>query len=154
MTLALNHLLQLNGNKMKSIISIFLFLITFSSCAQQYADIGEKDGKKYYIHKVEKSQSLYQISKTYDISIDELKENNTILNAGLKMGQTLCIPVRYDEIVHIVQRRETLYGVSKRYSKPIDSIIAHNPQIEDGLQKGQQILIKNMVLTQKILAEL
>ena len=145
MTSALNHLLQLNGNKMKSVVSILLFLVTFSSCGQQYADIGEKEGKKYYIHKVEESQSLYQISKTYDISVDELKANNSGLNAGLQMGQTLWIPVRYDEIIHIVQRRETLYGISKRYSKPLDSIVAHNPHIIDGLNKGQELIIKNII---------
>ena len=150
MILALNHLLQLNGNKMKSVITVLLFLITFSSCAQKYADIGEKNGKKYYIHKVEESQSLYQISRTYDISIDDLKSNNLVLNAGLQMGQTLWIPVRYDQIVHIVQRRETLYGISKRYSQPIDSIVAHNPHITDGLNKGQEILIKNIIRPVKI----
>ena len=150
MILALNHLQQLNGNKMKSVISVLIFLITFSSCAQRYADIGEKEGRKFYIHKVEQSQSLYQISRTYDISIDELKSNNAVLNTGLQMGQTLWIPVRYDEIVHVVQRRETLYGISRKYSKPIDSIVAHNPHIKDGLNRGQELLIKNIIRPIKI----
>ena len=139
---------------MKSVVSILLFLVTFNSCAQQYADIGEKEGKKYYIHKVEEGQSLYQISKTYDISIDELKANNSALNAGLQMGQNLWVPVRYDEIIHIVQRRETLYGISKRYSKPIDSIVAHNPHIIDGLNKGQELIIKNIIRPIKLKGEI
>ena len=145
MILALNLLLLLNGNKMKS-VSIVLFLcFSFVSVGQKYADIGEKEGEKFYIHTVETNNSLYSISKTYEISIEELRILNPTLSAGLKIGQTLWIPVKYDHHIHVVQKRETLYGISKRYSKPIDSIITHNPSIKEGLQKGQEIIIKNII---------
>ena len=141
----LNRLPQLNGNKMKIFGTLLLVFFTFCSFGQKYADIGEKNGKKYYLHEVQKSQSLYQIAKTYEVSIDELKENNTILDKGLQIGQILWIPAQYDEIIHIVQVRETLYGISRRYSKPIDSILSHNPKAREGLIKGQELIIKNII---------
>ena len=130
---------------MKTLLIVLLFLNAFLSEGQKYASIGEKEGEKYYIHVVVQNNSLYNISKTYDITIEELKGTNPGLSSGLELGQTLWIPVRYYDQVHIVQRRETLYGISKRYSKPIDSIVYHNPEIKDGLKKGQEIIIKNII---------
>ncbi len=138
MILALSLQQQLNGNNMKSILIAFFVFFTFVSFGQKYADIGEKEGKKYYIHKVESEQSLYSISKLYEIPIEELKKINPFLSAGLQLSQVLWIPVLYDDITHIVQQRETLYGISRRYSQPIDSIIAYNPQITEGLQRGDR----------------
>ena len=145
MILALSLQQQLNGNNMKSILIAFFVFFTFVSFGQKYADIGEKEGKKYYIHQVESEQSLYSISKLYEIPIEELKRYNPSLSAGLQLGQVLWIPVLYDDITHIVQHRETLYGISRRYSQPIDSIIAYNPQITEGLQRGQELIIKNII---------
>ena len=144
MILALSLQQPLNGNNMKSILIAFFVFFTFVSFGQKYADIGEKEGKKYYIHQVESEQSLYSISKLYEISIEELKQYNPYL-AGVQLGQVLWIPVLYDDITHIVQHRETLYGISRRYSQPIDSIIAYNPQITEGLQRGQELVIKNII---------
>ncbi len=145
MTLALNLLLQLNGNKMKTLLIVFFVCLAFFSFEQTYAGIGEKGGEMYYIHKVESKNSLYSISVTYETSIEKLIKNNPELSEGLKIGQVIWIPVKYDDLIHIVRHRETLYGISKRYSKPIDSIVAHNPQLKDGLQKGQEIVIKNII---------
>ena len=87
MILALSLQQPLNGNNMKSILIAFLFfsLLPFG---QKYADIGEKAGKKYYIHQVESEQSLYSISKLYEIPIEELKKiNPSSKSAGLQLGQ-------------------------------------------------------------------
>ncbi|MDO7614171.1 MAG: LysM peptidoglycan-binding domain-containing protein, partial [Crocinitomicaceae bacterium] len=130
---------------MKLILIAFFVCLAFFSFEQKYASIGEKEGEMYYMHKVESNNSFYSISVTYETSIDQLKENNPELSEGLKIGQLIWIPVKYDDFIHIVRHRETLYGISKRYSKPIDTIVAYNPSIKDGLQKGQEIIIKNII---------
>lgn len=130
---------------MKSILIVFFVCLAFFSFEQKYASIGEKEGEMYYMHKVESKNSLYSLSVTYETSIDQLKENNPELSEGLKIGQMIWIPVKYDDLIHIVRHRETLYGISTRYSKPIDSIVAYNPQLKEGLQKGQEIVIKNII---------
>ena len=45
--------------------------------------------KKIIIHKVKAKETLYGISKKYDVSIEEVKEANPFLNDGLKIGQEL-----------------------------------------------------------------
>ena len=79
MILALSLQQLLNGNNMKSILIAFFVFFTFVSFGQKYADIGEKAGKKYYIHQVESEQSLYSISKLYEIPIEELKKNQPFI---------------------------------------------------------------------------
>lgn len=51
------------------------------------------DGKKFYIHKIEKSQSLYAISKLYNATLESLYLINPELKAGAKAGQEIKIPV-------------------------------------------------------------
>lgn len=51
------------------------------------------DGKKFHIHTVEKGQTLYSISKTYETTINIILTNNTSAIDGLKMGDKLKIPV-------------------------------------------------------------
>ena len=50
------------------------------------------DGKKYFIHKIEKSQSLYAISKLYNVSLDELYATNPELKNGAKINQEIKVP--------------------------------------------------------------
>ncbi|MDA3882037.1 MAG: LysM peptidoglycan-binding domain-containing protein [Bacteroidales bacterium] len=49
-------------------------------------------GKVYYKHTIEKNQTLYSISKVYQVSIEELQQINPELAQGLKTGNILYIP--------------------------------------------------------------
>ncbi len=50
-------------------------------------------GNEYYLHKVQKGQTLYSISKTYNVSLDEIYKENKEVENGIKTGQELKIPV-------------------------------------------------------------
>jgi ABC-type branched-subunit amino acid transport system substrate-binding protein len=50
-------------------------------------------GKEYYLHKVKKGQTLYSISKTYNVTLDDIYRENKEAEQGLKTGQELKIPV-------------------------------------------------------------
>src|ERR1035437_6497192 len=50
------------------------------------------DGKKFYIHPVEKGQTLYSIAKTYSTTVDIILSNNQEAIDGLKAGNKLKIP--------------------------------------------------------------
>jgi hypothetical protein len=82
----------------------YLMLILFSvwmckSHAQRY-ELNKKDtseiqwikGIKYYVYKVEKSETIFSITKRFNISEDELKKNNPDLKDGLKNKMSLLIP--------------------------------------------------------------
>ena len=81
----------------KSFLILFLFVNLYFVKAQvqiQLSDsIVKSEGKKYYIHKVQKGQTLYSISKFYAVSIDELKTINQGLADNLVSGQFLTIPL-------------------------------------------------------------
>ena len=78
---------------------IILIILLFSIQANIFAQIDdgiiiEKDGLKYYEHKVEKGQTAFAISKIYKISLNELYNNNPSAEQGLSKGQILYIPFK------------------------------------------------------------
>lgn len=132
-----------------SVQAFFLLLFSFS-LLPAYSQKPEKDfiiekinGVKYYIHSVEKGNTLYSISKKYGVSIEDITRNNPEAASGLRIGQTLKIPVskanqkesetttaviQGDYLIHGVAAKETLYSISKKYNLRVKDIIDINPE--------------------------
>ena len=51
-------------------------------------------GKEYYMHHVKQGQTLYSISKAYNVTVEEIERLNPEVKNGLKAGLVLGIPVR------------------------------------------------------------
>lgn len=51
------------------------------------------EGKVYYMHQVVKGQTLYSISRAYNVTVDQVSRANDIQDNGLKEGRMLRIPV-------------------------------------------------------------
>jgi LysM repeat protein len=114
-------------------------------------------GKKYYVHMIEKKQSLYSISKLYNISIEELYAVNPELKNGAKFGQEIKIPfapattatatttsVQIDTnkyLTHKVAKGETMYSLSKKFSLSEKQLLAYNPALSQGIKEGQVIIV-------------
>lgn len=121
-------------------------------------------------HIVEAKQTLYSISKLYNISIDTLIALNPSAKSGIKIGETLIIsrdkkinPIQNikkevnvktqvtNNITHTVKRKETLFSISKKYNIAIHDLISLNPELKNGLKAGTTIIIRKDVNTsQKI----
>lgn len=110
------------------------------------------NGKKYYLHKVEKGQTLFSISKAYQIDVKLLEADSN--NIPLKIGQIIKIPfnenvskgnekVNYNSILyHTVLSKETLFGISRKYNVDENDLLKANPDVEkNGLKVGQTIII-------------
>ena len=117
-------------------------------------------------HVVEPKQTLYSISKMYNVAIDTLIALNPSAKTGIKVGETLIIsqnkniqqqPTQQQPIVesktediqlhkanitHVVKRKETLFSISKKYNVAIHDLISLNPELKDGLKAGTTIIIK------------
>lgn len=79
---------------MKNILTILFFAVSISIVAQPKNAVKEKiDGKEYYIHTVEKGETVYGISKQYKVKQDVVFANNPGAEKGLTLGQKIKIPV-------------------------------------------------------------
>ncbi len=128
------------------ILVLFLFMIqSYSVLGQIEIEKSDKieviDNQQFYVHKIKKGQTVYSISKVYDVSESTIYEFNPGTEFGIKKGDFLYIPVKKKFIQHIVQRKETLYGISKKYNVSIAEIMKKNPVLENGLKTGQIIEI-------------
>lgn len=86
-------------------IAVAAMLVTFAAAAgaQEYVappvEVSDqkvkKDGKVYYSHVVQERQTLYSISKAYNVTQEEILEANPGLrDSGLKKNSIIMIPVQ------------------------------------------------------------
>jgi LysM repeat protein/ABC-type branched-subunit amino acid transport system substrate-binding protein len=133
-------------------------VLAFSSCktnAQITAPVEIIEGKSYYMHTVEKGQTLYSLGKLYKCDINEILSANPGAETSIQEGATIKIPKDKsgvkgpsqvtvsgkNYITHEVQKRETLFSIARDYKVDVNDIIAANPGVENGLKKGQVINI-------------
>jgi LysM repeat protein len=119
-----------------------LFAQDYKLSKKDTSDVQYLDGKKYYILKVEKSETLYGISRRFNVSQDELVKVNPWLKDGLKAKMKLWIPAKggdkktalKDEAEKDKTEGKQLYNVALflplnlpgiNYDIPIDSITSN-----------------------------
>ncbi len=110
-------------------------------------------GQAYKYHTVSPGETLYSISKKYEISQDDLIKYNPDAKAGLQVNDKLVIPITGDSYEsstkkaisfnsHKVQKKETLYSLSKKYGVSVEDIKKYNKQLySKELQNGEIIQI-------------
>ena len=164
---------QSGNSYLRSVLSWIFILSSFVFFAQEKSsEIKTISGKKYYIHKVEKGQSLYAISKVYNVDINVILAENDDAIDGLRNGQELKIPVsgaataiqpihgspidtiRYN--YHKVAKKETVYSICKQYNITEAQLNQWNPSIATaGIKFGQMLIVadkKKNVGTATVLA--
>ena len=68
--------------------------LTAQEVIERSSKITQIGGKEYYMHHVKQGQTLYSLSKAYNVSIEEIERLNPEVKNGLKVGYVLGIPVR------------------------------------------------------------
>jgi len=111
---------------------------------------------EFLIHQVKPKETLYSLSKSYNVTVDEILKVNPEIKGGLKIGMNVKIPVVKTEekapierqvaapdslIAHEIQPKETLYSLSKTYEVEIDSLLKLNMGLPNGLSVGQTVRI-------------
>ena len=108
--------------------------------------------KEELLYKVKPKETLYGISKTHGLTIDELIAANPKLKDGLKIGMEIMIPVsksdeekiKEDFILHEVVKGDTMYNLTRRYNVSEDNLKALNPQLINGLKLGMVLKMKEV----------
>ncbi|MBF4467465.1 C40 family peptidase [Flavobacterium sp. LC2016-12] len=111
------------------------------------------------LHEIQAKETLWGISKKYNVSVEDLKKANPSLETeGLKIGQQITIPsksiavsekpiddlkvVNDVEVVVEVQPKETKYAIAKRYGLTVAELEKQNPFIKGKLPVGYVLKIR------------
>lgn len=146
-----------------SLIAHLILLTGFSGTAQfQPAPVVKSqertivNGKIFYIHTVQKGQTLYSISKAYEVTQEEIRNANPQVDVvNLVEGLAIRIPQpelkkeaaalfpenRDDFHEHSVKRRETVYSIARKYDVDPDVIYYYNPWVKDGIRQDQIVWV-------------
>jgi LysM repeat protein len=110
-----------------------------------------QENKQISYHKVAKGETLYSISKKYEISIQELKKLNNLKTTKLKAGQIIKIYQNLEKnakksqekefILYEVKEGDTLYTVSLRHNVSIELIKDLNGIKDNVIFVGQKLKI-------------
>lgn len=118
-------------------------------------------GLRYHV--VEKSETLFSISRLYNISVEELKSWNSLSDNAINVGDRLHVsPPRSEataqevvrpaqqqtesvnyagKIVHSVKEKETLYSLARMYDTSVDKIREWNKLSTNDLHVGQKLIV-------------
>ena len=129
---------------MKQIYRIFISLLftISSSCIIGWA----QENQSYFLHTIEKGQSLYSISSMYNVTSADIIQLNPGCEEKIYAGQTLKIPKhqkgQIGETFHTIQAGETLYKLTTIYKISAKAICEANPGLSaENFRIGQVILI-------------
>jgi LysM repeat protein/ABC-type branched-subunit amino acid transport system substrate-binding protein len=126
------------------LIKHILFFLLFGSISITVSNAQEK--ASYFLHTVEKGQSLYSISNMYTIDQAEIIRLNPGSEKQIYAGQTLKIPQKESAkqtlVFHTIQPGETLYRLSGMYNVSVKEICDGNPGLSvETFRAGQVIRI-------------
>lgn len=125
---------------------LFSVLLAVFSPGTVFAQARQSVPEAYFLHTIEKGQSLYSIASMYNVSQADIIALNPGCADKIYAGQTLKIPqhkndkeqVRY----HTIQPQETLYQLTVKYHITAKEICDANPGLSaQNFRIGQVIVI-------------
>lgn len=154
-------------------LAIVLFLLVLPKLEASVLSAGDSIGverigdKTFILHKVSPQETLFGISRRYQVSVGDIQNANEVLKQGLKIGQTIRIPYEGKIVstpavsnpvstspepstavasvtkstTHKVISGETLFSISKKYGVTIESLKEWNKLSENGVKVGQVLTI-------------
>ena len=137
------------------LILIFLFIIlingshTFGTIIRDSIGVENINGVWFIIHKVDKNETVYALSRRYGVKANEILKYNPKAKKGLSIGQKLEIPIEnytpdqtYSELTHIVKPSETLFSISRKYDVSVEDLKNWNDLKSNAIVIGQVLVIK------------
>ncbi|MCA6073898.1 LysM peptidoglycan-binding domain-containing protein [Fulvivirga sedimenti] len=137
-------------------IFLMLLIILASVSLTNARSVGVQDSiglerigdKVYILHQVEEKETLYSLSRRYNVAIKAIIGVNPSAEFGLNIGEILKIPSAVEKvpaedgrIVHIVKPQETLYSISRSYGVSSEDVKKWNRISTNILDIGQELII-------------
>lgn len=100
----------------------------------------------FFLHTVAQGQSLYSISRMYNVPVSDIVRLNPGSDQKIRTGETLKIPqasaAKQEPQYHTIQRGETLYQLTVKYGVTAQAICAANPGLSaSNFRVGQVIVV-------------
>ena len=103
-------------------------------------------------YKISSGETLYSISKRFQVSLNAIYEvNNISPEMVVNVGRIIEIPVRQKDnnsvkkgckLMYKVEKKETIYGICRKFNITEDEFIAANPQLRnEKLKKNKYVCI-------------
>lgn len=138
--------------KFRLLIVTLLFCFAGKAIGMDSLRMEINGGKKFIIHKVDAQETLFAISRKYNVKIQELINHNKGIENGININQEVIVPyfeeetstsvpLNGNEILHVVQPGETSYRLSKQYSISIDSLLMLNQLESPNLSLGDTLIV-------------
>lgn len=117
------------------------------------------------LHKVAEKETLYSISRLYNVSIDDLKQWNNLRDNALALGQELVIrevapsttfsgnpALKTQRTVHTVETKETLFSISRQYGVTVQQLKEWNGLSSEELRVGQVLFVAQPMYSNEAVA--
>ena len=103
---------------------------------RQDQEYGRCDG---IIHEIKEKDTLYKISRFYQIPLNELMEKNPMVDVyNLKIGDKLCIPIKH--MPYIVKKGDHLDWILEHFDIDYDTFRETNPQLSPFMLAENEIV--------------
>ena len=103
--------------------------------------IDDDENEEYSEYIVQKGDSLWKISRDYNITVKELIELNNLKATTLQIGDKLLVPINKTEKIYTVQRGDTLWSIAKENNVTVNELKEKNNLTTNLLSIGQTIII-------------
>lgn len=117
------------------------------------------NGQFYHHHTIKSGQTLYALSKTFGVTLQDLITINKKTSAEVNVGEVLTIPIAtnylykgtsensskdnaYVPVIYVAKSQDNLYRISKVYfDQPMDMIMNRNKMTNETVSLDQEILL-------------
>ncbi|WP_299214136.1 LysM peptidoglycan-binding domain-containing protein [uncultured Aquimarina sp.] len=120
---------------------------------------------RFKTHKVRRKETLYSISKKYDITVDDIKKHNKRLySEQIRKRDKLRIPIYAEEAVaetetpkdtlssrvstttkYIVKPKDTRYSIARRHGITVGELNQLNPELDPNFPIGMEIIVPTTI---------
>lgn len=103
---------------------------------------GSSPSDDYIIYTVKRGDSLWNIARDFNTTVDAIIDLNNLGTTALSVGQTLKIPQKTESsLTYTVKSGDSLWKIANSFGVTVDSIIQTNNLSSTTLSIGQQLII-------------
>jgi ABC-type branched-subunit amino acid transport system substrate-binding protein/LysM repeat protein len=120
----------------RSTVILILFFTFLQTLTSQNTEVIK--GREFIVHHVKKGETVYGISRVYEVPADTIYAYNPNSRSGVKIDEVIKFPSKNaiknsaSNIVlikHIIKEGETLSAIAKKYKVSIEDIKKANPNL-------------------------